>query len=83
MVEGIHLDEVALSRSEIDVLLLEAMDKTPDAMAHALGISVSTVYGYRSRLMHKLEVRANPALRRWARRYYAELERRARTRGTP
>lgn len=70
-----------LSPSEIAILLCEGDDKTPEVIAQELGLSPSTVYGHRSRLMRKLGVTTNPALRRWARQYYRELEQLARKRG--
>lgn len=80
-VEGPSPDLLDLSATEIGVLLCEAADKTPEVIAQELGLSLSAVYNHRSRLMHKLGVTANPALRRWARRYYRELEQLARKRG--
>ena len=70
-----------LSPSEIAILLCEGDDKTPEVIAQELGLSPSTVYGHRSRLMRKLGVTTNPALRRWARQHYRELEQLARKRG--
>jgi DNA-binding NarL/FixJ family response regulator len=75
-------DTLDLSPSEIAVLLCEADDKTPEVMTQELGLSSSTVYGYRSRLMGKLGVTTNPALRRWARQHYRALEQLAGKRGT-
>ena len=74
-------DTLDLSPSEIAILLCEADDKTPEMIARDLKLSLSTVYNYRSRLMRKLEIDANPTLRRWARQYYRELEQLARTGG--
>lgn len=79
--EAPALDTLDLSPSEIAVLLCEADDKTLEVIAQELGLSHSTVYGHRSRLMRKLKVTTNPALRRWARQYYRELEQLARKRG--
>lgn len=74
-------DRLDLSPSEIAILLCEGDDKTPEVIAQELNLSPSTVYGHRSRLMRKLGVATNPALRRWARQYYRELEQLARKRG--
>jgi len=74
-------DTLDLSPSEIAILLCEADDKTPEMIAQALNLGLSTVYNHRSRLMNKLGVGANPTMRRWARQYYRELEQLARTRG--
>jgi DNA-binding NarL/FixJ family response regulator len=70
-----------LSPSEIAILLCEGEDKTLEVIAQELRLSPSTVYGHRSRLMRKLGVTTNPALRRWARQYFRELEQLARKRG--
>lgn len=82
-VDGRHPDTLDLSPGEIAILRCEAEDKTPEVIAQELTLSISTVYGHQSRLMHKLGVPNNPALRRWARHYARELEKLARTRGTP
>lgn len=81
-VDGRHPDTLDFSPSEIAILRCEADDKTVEAIAQELTLSISTVYGHQSRLMHKLGVPNNPALRRWARHYARELEQLARTRGT-
>lgn len=80
-VDGHHPNTLDLSPSEIAILRCEADDKTPEVIAQELSLSLSTVYGHQSRLMRKLGVSTNPALRRWARHYARELEQFARTRG--
>lgn len=72
--EGLHPSEIVLNRSELGLLLLEADSATPAAMAGQLGLSLSTIYQYRSRLTGALGLPDSAALRRWARAHYPTLE---------
>jgi DNA-binding NarL/FixJ family response regulator len=66
-----QLDEVAspldrLTDREREVLQLVAEGKTSADIAEVLSISIKTVETYRSRIMHKLDLRDLPALVKFA-----------------